>query len=389
VVLAGVMAAAACAPSSGSERGRVPWSEGGHWERIADGPPDARETTAVVWTGKDVLLLGGRIYRPAYSANSPPDPTGDPHSVGGAESSDGARFDPSSRVWSPIAAAPGFTLGSRASAFWTGKEALVLGRTGQGGARMVGGRYDPDLDRWTPMAASGVVLSGDAAWTGEELVVGGTGDGYVAAAAYSPAADRWRELARPPALNGPKGLGGSVWTAVPGGVLYGIAPDLDAPLIYDLHTDRWRSGASVGAVERSGPQHPSGERYGIDVHWTGDVLFETSQSVASGPGSDMVFPQPAFARYDLAADRWGPMKRPPQPPSGSESMVVDHHAVFLPPTAGDVPQVLAYDGRDDRWDTLPAPPGTGTLIWTGTELLQVSPGSATDPRGSVSRLVAD
>jgi hypothetical protein len=383
-LVAGLVLAACSSPSTSA--GGVPWSRRAHWERIADGPPDVRESSTVIWTGNEVLVLGGKTYTSADPYERTDGPRRDPHEYGAAETTDGARFDPATRTWSTIASAPGPYRGANAQAVWTGREVIIAGAE-QG--RSTGARYDPKQDRWAPIAATDIVSYGVMTWTGKEVMVIGNGNGHLAAAAYAPDTDRWRELARPPASNGPRSYGGSVWAAVPGGVLFGIAADLDHPLLYEAGADRWRAGAGVGPVERSSFDHPDGERMGVEVHWTGDAMIETSQTVLSSPGGDTASSQPVFARYDRGRDRWTPMRSPPRPLHGNGSMVVDHHAVFRPSAFGDPEPILAYDGLHDRWDSLPAPPKAGELIWTGAGLLLIASGDAAEPAGSVHRLVAD
>jgi hypothetical protein len=95
---------------------------------------------------------------------------------------DGARFDPATGRWSPIATSTMVPACSGHTAVWTGTEMIVWGGQYEPGRGLCsgGGRYDPRADRWTPISADGHPLARrdhTAVWTGDEMIVwGGQGE---------------------------------------------------------------------------------------------------------------------------------------------------------------------------------------------------------------------
>ncbi len=131
-----------------------------HWlpilatEGINDAP---RVGHFSVWTGREVLVWGGRAPGAAASSYG-----------------DGVRFDPQtgelramSRIDAPTAR---FQEGD--TAVWTGQEMLVLGgRNAQGLLRDVSG-YSPSLDRWRVLSSAGAARAPlTALVTGAEVLV--------------------------------------------------------------------------------------------------------------------------------------------------------------------------------------------------------------------------
>ncbi|MGZ4137369.1 MAG: kelch repeat-containing protein, partial [Actinomycetota bacterium] len=110
-------------------------------------PPEVRPGTANVWTGDQVLMWGGA--GPPRTDYAPTD--------------DGYAFDPTTKTWSTMPAAP--MSGKFAHGVWTGDRAIFLyGRSALA--------YSPASRDWQtlpdipPNAGTGVVV-----WTGERLFV--------------------------------------------------------------------------------------------------------------------------------------------------------------------------------------------------------------------------
>ncbi|MGH9042764.1 MAG: hypothetical protein ACRDZ3_21325 [Acidimicrobiia bacterium] len=163
------------------------------WRATTPAPIESRSHAAAIWTGREVLVWGGL-------------------SATGVPFADGAAYDPAGDAWRAISVSP---LGPRVPlvAAWTGREVLVVGaRTDTGRARWGGGgsdaaAYDPAADRWRSLPMMPVALGeGVAAWTGSELIVYGglaapqgksdpaSGSRRARGTAYDPAQDRWRLL---------------------------------------------------------------------------------------------------------------------------------------------------------------------------------------------------
>jgi hypothetical protein len=145
----------------------------GRWRRLPPAPLGLLEPPAYVWTGKELIVC---------CSDAPRSPTGA-----------GAAYEPSTNRWRRIRSAP-LAL-ERASAIWTGRNMVVLGRhVGEEKARGIA--YDPRTDRWqllprfplSPYASSIVFAGGQLiAW-----------DYLLTAAAYEPDQERWRSLPRIP-----------------------------------------------------------------------------------------------------------------------------------------------------------------------------------------------
>lgn len=172
---------------------------------------DARNLSAITWTGRQVLVWGGTE---ATFSTQPP-------------RADGFRYDPASDQWSSVevAGAPSPRWG--AELFWTGAEALVWG--GNNGSRQLwdGGLYDPVDDRWRPLpSAAGVLRVADsaptvealAAWTGCSLFVwaGALPGSGPRAVLLDPFSSQWHEAAPFPGTVAQEGV---VVRAVQGAVI--------------------------------------------------------------------------------------------------------------------------------------------------------------------------
>lgn len=126
------------------------------------GAPAGRWMPSAIWTGSHMLVWGG-------SGNS------------GFLNSGGV-YNAAANTWD-VAGIPtnGAPVGRRDhAAIWTGREMLVWG--GSAGANLNdGGRYDPASKVWTPLSLSGTPvprLAVSANWTGAEMVIfGGTVSG--------------------------------------------------------------------------------------------------------------------------------------------------------------------------------------------------------------------
>ncbi len=110
-------------------------------------PIPARTDAAIVWTGKEVVIWGG------FAATIP--------ATGTTPLADGAAYDPSTRTWRVLPAAP---MGARAvDAVWTGAEMVVLGGRSSNSSPTLygdGGAYDPATNSWRALRGSVVAHPG-------------------------------------------------------------------------------------------------------------------------------------------------------------------------------------------------------------------------------------
>jgi hypothetical protein len=245
------------------------------WRRLPPAPLPARADATVVWTGREVLVVGGV---PAVRTDRDRGPT------------DGAAYDPARGRWRRLAPSPqprGSLLAQHL--VWTGTRLLVW-------------------SQWQlTLRKEAVTLP-----NGERAVETQTRDG-VDAWAYDPAADRWAVL--PPAAGQPA-MGGAVlaWT---GREVLGVTgrpnggPDLDrAPGgRYDPARNRWRPLAD-------GPLDTAALPAGL---WTGAALLLWNGNSARGGGSLPGYQPGDGAAWDARADRWVRLPRSPLP--GGEGTV--------------------------------------------------------------------
>ncbi|HET7489265.1 MAG TPA: hypothetical protein VFJ85_15140 [Acidimicrobiales bacterium] len=149
-----------------------------------------------------------------------------------------------------------------ASAVWTGSEFIVWGGSVGRTPFVDGAAYDPRTRTWRAVPAAPIAprTQHAAVWTGREmLVVGGTSRRGNAAtfadgAAYDPAAGTWRRIADAPAVTA---AGKAV---VVGGFVVvsgreGPTPDPRHLLVYDLAADRWTAvpaGVEVADLAAAG-----------------------------------------------------------------------------------------------------------------------------------------
>jgi N-acetylneuraminic acid mutarotase len=311
----------------------------GMWADIAPAPVTPRFQHGAVWTGSEVVVLGGY------------DEAGEPIGDAGA-------FDPAQGTWRTIADPPGEVAGSPV-AVWTGSEVVAFGGVGDGGDATQGAAYDPAADSWRDIADAelGALTSSGSyvAWTGDAVLVAGffrsqdaeAGDGGIGgtqgAALYDPAADTWTEL---PDAPGPlPTFADAVWT---GTELLVIGPEEGSGL---AAPDAWLAYAldpATGAW-RTLPPPPGPVRGSAVVSWTGSELVVAGGEPLTGGDEP---PLADGAAYDPAADAWRELPAAPVGFTGDER--------YAEPALGGRVVAFRTDGPERR--TLILDPATST--WT-------------------------
>lgn len=164
----------------------IPPGDPGTWRTLAPSSLGARYASSAVWTGDEVLVLGG-TDQPCPDSARCPSPSGG--------LADGAAYDPATDTWRTVADAPVAFAG--APAVWTGDVALVFVNA-DGPALSA---YDPDGDTWATRATP-PMSDPQPVWTGEVAVVvdPSSADPEVEPGdwAYDPGDDTWTELPADP-----------------------------------------------------------------------------------------------------------------------------------------------------------------------------------------------
>jgi hypothetical protein len=258
-----------------------------------------------------------------------------------------------------IVAMPDGPLGERTTPpmVWTGSELIVwgdgiYGRAGDGEA------FDLAKGTWRVIAEAPLEPRSEpaVAWTGTEMIVWGgrVEDSFFDdGAAYNPATDTWRRLARPPSpITGADPR--MVWTGKEAVVL---GPGGTAA--YDPVADHWRSLL-----------HPPFDIHQVPGWWTGDSIVVAD--VGYAPENDRA------ARYDLAGDRWTTLDVGPSAAVVGVAGADGHVRKFinLPSVRGE--PVRLIDSAGTLIEELPAFPGDpgvfGDVIgasgqWVGDQAL--------------------
>jgi hypothetical protein len=217
----------------------------GVWRPMANSPLGARDGALAVWTGSELLVMGGRAVPPCS-------PLGSHCLVLRPALSDGAAFDPVANEWRPIATAPVPLVGPPSAVVLDGVVYMWAYGPPWPETTRAFLAYHPDEDRWEQLATpDGGILP--------FLVA--TGDGLVL----------YQESTTPP----------------PPEVALGVSPDL----VFDPKTGEW-------VPLPPDPLRPSYDRRMV---WTGTelVLLATSEVDSSSI--------PRFlqaAAYDPVAGAW-------------------------------------------------------------------------------------
>lgn len=315
------------------------------WISMPPSPLSARDNATALWTGDEMLILGGGPNAAAY--------------------------DPATRLWRELQR---YEVPSNPAAVWTGSEAILWG-----GPAPYGAAYDPVNDRWRNIAAAPASdwKNPQAVWTGTEMIVwSDVVRAYFPAAepvwafdiaAYNPSTDSWRQFA-PSSIDFELSQVTGVWTGEEL-VLFGANFDrrsregdlADAPLAlgvgFNPTTEDWRRLAD--------PPFSDADQIGLGNHsaaWSGSRML-----VWVGAGF-MSVPDPELWSYDPAADVW---ERGASSPVNAEDpeLIWTGDALYAYGGSFNEPlfRMLRIDLGPDG-SGLPEPVGTATAIALTTPL---------------------
>lgn len=260
----------------------------GRWRSLPASEGVPTNSSAVVWTGDEMFVLGPLRGRRGLHA---------------------AVFDPRGDRWRMLATPP-FSHYRSPTLVSTGRQVIAWGGDdAKDGIPRRGWVYDLEGDTWSKTAPAPVGGRYDhsAVWTGNEMVVWGGGNhetDLADGAAYDPATDSWRVIA--PVSLRPRQWFPMVWTGSEvilwGGSSYSRAVGTGAA--YDPATDTWRKL----------PSAPIRRRMWHTATWTG------TQVVVYG-GYDGKKPIGTAAAYDPASDSWSRLPHVPVKPRCHHSAI--------------------------------------------------------------------
>lgn len=277
---------------------------------------------------------------------------------GGAGLRDGAAYNPRQDRWRRIPPAP---VRGRADAVtaWTGRELLVWGGASAAERRARGAAFDPRANRWRRIPAGPLRprRDADSAWTGRQLIVWGGADGddrpLRDGARYDPVADRWRRL---PA--GPLARGSSrdvEMAPIDGGVLVWSSSGRDARTVfYDPRADTWRD---LWSPRFQPATHPT--------------FLTTDGAVLSWGWSSTGDHGPLAMKFTTKPESWTTVAQPPVGPDAGRTLLGSDGVAVSWSRAG---AGIWYDALDDQWHRMTTPPqpvaaGWAEQVWADDRLI--------------------
>jgi hypothetical protein len=262
------------------------------------GPLSARSDQMSVFTGKEVIVWGGR-YQPTSNTTPPVASAASPRSR--TALGDGAAYDVATRRWRTLPAAP---IAARygATAVWTGSEMLVVGglsdavpaasRFGLQTAQREGAAYDPASNRWRRLPDAPVCVEGVGTWTRTELVVAGNCSGTpFQLAVFDPARNSWHRLPSPAEASEVVAVAGTLY-AWNGGSNRGEHFDAAAgkwsalPPLDEQRSISTIAGAFGDDLAVIGPKSPTAPGVAVDLLAPGASAWRHFDSSDASPALD-------------------------------------------------------------------------------------------------------
>jgi hypothetical protein len=332
------------------------------WETLPPAPLSPRENAIGLWTGEEVLLIGGSDAAPCPPTASCVPPDRPPLA-------DGAAFDPERETWRAIAPSPvpfesaqGFVLGDKAY-IW------VPGTPSRPKTKRAFLAFDIQKNRWDelPLPAGG---------SGRDYAIVAAGDRIVAYAhsdeqdeqpdrVFDPSAGSWRELPADPlspsfdryfAWTGHElVLFDHELTANPGSE----APALTRAAAFDLESGLWRQ-LPDSEILATGPWVAIGD---------GRLVNPTTGGADGGEVNNWGRSYPFGGILDVARGEWSELPRPRRSADEPAAGVLTHAGAHYFGVSG-----LIFDATRERWLPIPALEGEGvrtgiTSVAAGDDLV--------------------
>jgi hypothetical protein len=328
------------------------------WQAVPAGPLSPREGALGLWTGEEVLLIGGSDARPC-----PPNASCVPPDV--PPLADGAAFDPQTGGWRRIADAPvpfewaqGLVVGETAY-LW------APGSSGRPNAPSAFLAYRIDEDRWEELPPP----PGDLGWlhgivqAGERIVAYGGSDeqGEQPDFVFDPATSSWSEL--PPDPLSPSFDRSMAWSgrelllfehelvSNPGSE----RPAVTRAAALDLESGAWRR-LPDSEILATGPWVPD----------EGRLINPTLGGADGGEVNNWGRAYPYGGILDLERGTWSPLPSPPDEEENFSSGVLTESGGHYFGYRGWI-----LDSSDDAWIEIP-PLDTDALV-TGRTVVAAGP----------------
>lgn len=341
------------------------------WSAVAPSPIGRSGLSIVVLAGRQLLEVGAQ--RNGHSSTA------------------SAVYDPAANHWRMIAQAPRSIDPESALTAWTGRQLLIIGKSRSCPALGASRECVPQIELYNPAAStwSTSALPGSLGqlskldpmaitWTGSQVVVAGSAgaQGRLGVVAYSPATGRWQVITPTLAASHP------LWAL-------GLAS-------VDHHLILWSSWVHQKLVNGLPKSHGGVDVFSRDDRgkWSSRTASWPQSQTVSGPvvtqRGVLVPPEPfglTSHGYFTDPGTFAMTAISPGPVGNAEPAYLWTGRVviaFAKDTGGTVrPGATAdYDPVTRHWHSLPdaalalsgkgAPGFTGSPVWTGTEVLQLS-----------------
>lgn len=294
------------------------------WHMLPPAPVSPPQVMSAVWTGTEMLLVGGQ-------------------GPGSSGFNNSAAYDPATNSWRNIAA---FPLKTRfgASVIWTGRQLIVIGgyppSPDSNVAYNDGAAYTPATGKWELLpslpAVDGTLAGVVTAWTGTDLITWTT------------------SIVKPPCPG---------MASLPGGSTVKIECTSTGQEAFALH-----AGASTWDVLSKPPVQTEN----AVIAWTGSSILVIGGEFC--PVLSCGIQSSDAASYDPAAQQWTNVAFPAQWNGAWPGVWTGRVFIGPDPNQTTSLQIGAYDPVTHTWTALPTPPHSVAYalpegVWTGRQVL--------------------
>lgn len=351
----------------------VPSTVASPWTVVPDGPLSPRSSAVSVWTGTEVIVVGGEPQ-----AWCPPG--GDCAVPDFAPLADGAAFDPADGTWRPIAPAP-LTFSGNATAVSVDGSVYVLVRSFEVRPGGAGGflRYDVAADTWRQLPSPGDDWYQITARGSTVVAYPSSGEaGERSDLVFDVTTETWQPL--PPDPLSPSFGRAMVEVA---GELYLFAHDLvpnpgsEEPSL--LRAARFDATSGVWEL-RADSEILGGPPVAVGTA----VVFPNSGSADGGQVNNWGRSYPYGGIYDTVNDEWSPLPEPASDDAFTIAGVLGDQIATYIGTRGEL-----LDLNIGKWIAVPPLPDDSpdvinrSFVATGTSLFVLGGESWDDGRGEL------